>query len=102
MSLLLPEFDHGDTVNVYGEFRGPDGELGDPQTVKVSVKRPDTGVITTKTYDVDVDVIKDGVGKYHLTVDLNAEGTWAARWFSEGTLKAAAEMRFKVKDSDFV
>jgi uncharacterized protein YfaS (alpha-2-macroglobulin family) len=101
MSLLQPEFDYGDTINVHGEFRDPDGVLADPQTVKFSVKKPGSP-ISTKTFGVDIDVIKDAVGKYHLALDLNVEGVWSARSFSEGTLKAAAEMRFKVKDSDFV
>ena len=101
MSLLIPEFDVGDVPRSFGEFRDAAGALADPQTVKVSV-RPPSGVISTYVFGTDAAVVKDSTGKYHIDIDANASGAWAVRWFSEGTGKAAVEMRFKVKKSDFV
>lgn len=97
----LPEFDYGDAPRSFNEFRNFAGVLADPQTVKVSIKKPD-GTITTKIYGTDGEVIKESTGVYRIDVDANAEGVWSIRWFAEGTGKASSEMRFRVKDSDFV
>jgi hypothetical protein len=55
----------------------------------------------TYIYRSDVQVVKASTGLYYIDVDANAVGYWAYRWFSLGTGQAAAERRFKVKDSDF-
>jgi hypothetical protein len=65
--------------------------------VKVSVRTPGR-VVTTYTYGVDVAVVKDSTGNYHIDIDANAAGTWHARWFSTGTGQAAEEMEFFVNN----
>jgi hypothetical protein len=97
----LPEVFNGSAPRSFGEFRNAAGAFADPQTVRVSILKPDLSPITL-TYGVDADVIKDAVGKYHIDLDANIEGVWKVRWFAEGIGKAATEMRFRVLESDFV
>jgi hypothetical protein len=101
VSIHLTEFDVGDAPRSFGEFRNFDGVLTDPQTVKVSIKPPNSPVVT-KIFGTDTEVVKDSDGLFYIDIDANAAGQWAVRWFSEGTGKAAAEMRFHVRRSDFV
>lgn len=97
----LPEVFIGSSPRSFGEFHNIAGALADPQTVRVTILKPGLAPIT-KTYGTDAEVIKDAVGKYHIDLDANVEGVWQVRWFAEGIGKAATEMRFRVKDSDFV
>jgi hypothetical protein len=98
--IAIKEYDLGDAPRCFGEFRNFAGELADPDTVKVSVKDP-AGTITTKIYGTDAAVIKASTGVYYIDVNANAVGSWAYRWFSEGTGQAAAERKFRVKSSEF-
>lgn len=88
--------DLGDRVRVSAVFRRvSDGEAIDPTVVSISVRDPE-GVVTTKVYGTDEDVIKDSVGNYHYDVDVDQAGTWYYRWFSTGAGKAGAEQLFNV------
>lgn len=101
MSHGINEFDIGDAVRCSAEFRNLAGALTDPTTVSVSVKTP-AGVITTKVYGTDAEVIRESAGKFYIDVDATAAGVWFYRFFSTGTGKAAAERQFNVKKSKFV
>lgn len=97
----LPEVFIGSSPRSFGEFRNFAGALADPQTVRVTILTPGLPPVT-KTFGTDAEVIKVEVGKYYIDLDANVEGVWQIRWFAEGIGKAATEIRFRVKDSDFV
>ena len=92
-------YDVGDQVTSSIEFR-QGAALADPTTITCKVEEPD-GTETPYVYPTDPEVIKDAVGKYHLDITVNAEGTWTHRWEGTGAVVAAAEQRFVVRDSAF-
>jgi hypothetical protein len=100
MSQEIPQFDKGDRVLCSGEFRDAGGELVDPATVTFKVKKPG-GSITTYTYGLDVELVKDAVGKYRVEVDVDISGTWFYRFEGTGAAKSAGESEFIVKRSQF-
>jgi hypothetical protein len=59
------------------------------------------GVTTTLTYGVDVALVKDSTGNYHVDVDVTEAGQWWVRFYSTGTNQAAAEDFFLVQTSQF-
>lgn len=73
----------------------------DPDDVFVSVKTP-AAVLTTKEYGVDVEVVKDSTGNYHLDINANEVGIWYVRWFSTGNGQAADEDSFTVEDAEAI
>lgn len=72
----------------------------DPTTVRFRYRR-DAGAITTLVYGTDPEVVKDGTGRYHVELDLNAAGTWHYRFEGTGTHQAAAERSLTVRASSF-
>ena len=50
---------------------------------------------------VDPEVVQDGVGEYHADWTLDEEGGWYYRWEGTGTVIAAAERYFEVRESKF-
>lgn len=74
------QFPLGQTVRVRATFEDPDTlVLVDPNTVTFKVRAPN-GVVTTKTYGVDAEVIKESVGKYLYRLTLSQEGTYRWKW----------------------
>lgn len=92
--------DKGDTVRLRFQFKGVDGLPVDPSTVIAKVKDP-VGVVTTYTYLVDGNFIKDAVGDYHRDIDPTIQGVWKYRGEGTGTNKAAAESAFMIRESEF-
>lgn len=91
--------DLGDLVQVYTdpEFTNSITEAAlDPDTVSVSVRNP-SGDVTTYVYGTDPEVVKDGVGEYHINIDANEAGRWHVRFFSTGNGQAAEERMFVVR-----
>lgn len=90
----------GDLVRCSGEFTDQAGTVLDPTDVFFSVKNP-AGTITTYEYGVDVALVKDSTGNYHVDVDANATGIWYYRFYSTGTGQTAAEGLFTVPVTNF-
>jgi hypothetical protein len=67
-----------------------DGATADPGTLKLKVKAPG-GAVTTLTYGVDADVMRDGLGQFHADIVLPAAGQWAYRWELTAPNTGAAE-----------
>lgn len=98
--MAINSFDVGDLVRLTADFTNIAGTHFDPAAVFCKVKTP-AGVTTTYQYSVDVSVVKDSTGVYHLDVDANLPGNWQVRWYSTGTGQAAAEDVFHIKTSQF-
>ena len=95
----MDEFDKGDKVRVKGEFY-LEGTLTDPAAVIFKYKNP-SGTVTTLTYGVDGDLVKETAGIYHVDVSADTNGHWACRWESTGAAAAADESEFYVRRSQF-
>ena len=95
----LNEYDKGDLIRLTVAFTVADVAT-DPTTVGVKYKKPSGGV-TTKTFPVDPEIVKDSVGNYHIDVPADETGVWSFRWESTGTAQGAEEGQFKVRRSHF-
>lgn len=77
-----------------------DGFLADPGALVVRYRDPE-GNTTTKTYGSDAEVVRDGVGLYHIDVHTDDNGEWAVRWSGTGEAAGAKEYSFHVRQSRF-
>jgi len=91
----MADYETGDLVRCSAAFIDSDGNYLDPTAVLFRFKDP-AGTTTTYTYGVDVELVKDAVGQYHVDVDADAEGVWLYRFESTGTGQAAGEEAFTV------
>jgi len=86
----------GDLVTVDGTLTDANGDELDPTDAFVQYRDP-SGNVATKQYGVDVEVVKDSTGVYHVDVDADEAGTWYYRFYSTGTGQAADESNFEVR-----
>lgn len=93
-------YDKGDIVQVTGAFTNAAAAPQDPTAVVFRMVNP-AGTVTSYTFGVDGQLVKDSVGNYHVDVDASVEGVWHYRWESTGTGQAAEEGQFTVDDSRF-
>ena len=84
----------GDRIRVSATFEAA-GLRTDPTTVVFKFKGP-AGTITTWTFGVDGQLVKDAVGVYRGDIDVTAGGTWSFRWEGTGAAQGAAQDSFTV------
>ena len=96
----MNSYDKGDLVRCTAAFTDAAGSAFDPDTVAFKSRNP-VGSVTTYTYGVDAELVKDSTGNYHVDVDANRVGTWTVRFESTGTGQAAAESQFRIVESEF-
>lgn len=66
----------GETRTIWWTYRRVDtGVYGDPTLVSVRAVAPDS-VITTYTFGVEADIVKDSVGHYHIEFAFPTAGLW--------------------------
>ena len=58
--------------------------------------------MTTYTHGVDVNVIKDDVGRYYVIVNANAPGQWYYRFWSAGFGQTAKEKEFRIRTAQAI
>jgi len=93
----MTEYEIGDLARVSAVFTdGESGDAIDPAVVKLAYK-PEGGELTTLTYGVDEEIVKDSTGHYHADLDIVSPGVWRYRWYSTGAGQAAEEGSFSVK-----
>ena len=90
-------YDIKDAVELVGTFRNTSNALTDPTTVTVFIQKPDGTRISETTPTVTH--VSPGVYSYILTVD--QAGIWRWRFEGTGTVQAADERTFEVKESVF-
>lgn len=73
-----------------------DGAAVDPSTLKLHVKRPPTGIVTTYIFGED-DIVQDDTGHFHFRLALTASGTWKYRWEGTGDATGAFEGAIQVQ-----
>lgn len=67
----------------------------DPTDVYFSYKDP-SGNLTELHYGVDIALVKDDVGEYHVDIDADEEGIWYTRGYATGTGQSAVQGVFQV------
>lgn len=76
-------FDVGDTVRLTATFRDPDGNLMDPASVTLQIRKPSGEVVS-------VPVVRDSTGVYHGDVTVDESGLWTYRWYAPGGAEEGA------------
>lgn len=98
---MAGSYDSGDRIRLKTSTAfNVDGVATDPTTITVQIKKPD-GTVLTYVYGVDAEVVRDGVGLYHVDINLDQVGTWYYRFAGTGACVAAAETEFYVLESEF-
>lgn len=93
-------YDMGDQVRLEATFYSEVEltEAKDPTEITFRVRRPD-GRLTTARFGEGVTVTRDGVGQYHVLVDIDQAGHWHYRWEGTGAVKSAEDATFYVPPS---
>jgi hypothetical protein len=91
----IATYDIGDLPRLTTTFK-VGGVLTDPSAITFAVKRPDD-TLTTYTYGVGGQIVKDSVGTYHVDLSLDQRGLWHYRWTGTGSAEGAEEGRFYVR-----
>lgn len=89
----------GTTIRFYTKtpFSNFAGTAVDPDVVEFSY-RIGNGAITTYVYGVDPELVRDGVGNYHVDIDSeDKQGTWTYSWYGYPTAAHTDPSRTKVK-----
>lgn len=94
-------YPRGTSVKVSVEFRAVEtAALFDPDAVVCLVKAPD-GTESELVYGVDDEVVRDGVGAYHMWVEGDQSGAYYYRWKGDGDTNVANEAEFYIDESAF-
>lgn len=95
-------YDLGDLVKVSAMFKNADtAGVIDPDVINLSVRTP-AGAVTTYTFSVDANLIKEDVGQYYAMISVNQSGYWFYRWWSAGYGQTAKEKEFEVRTAHAV
>lgn len=77
---MIPNsYHHGSLARIEVEFRDADRVLTTPSVVTAHYANP-AGTVTNLTYGVDVALVLDDVGKYHVDITCNRVGQWQYRF----------------------
>lgn len=101
----MDSYDIGDVVSIRtysaaGEgFKDAAGTLADPTTVTLKIEEPD-GTETTYTYAL-AQITRDSAGRFSKSYTPDQSGVHHYRWVGTGTVGAAFEGAFFVRESRF-
>ena len=93
-------YDKGDLVRCSATFKNSAGAEIDPSAVTFKFEDP-SGDATTYVYGIDIELVRDDEGDYHVDISLDESGVWSYRWESTGVGEAAEERYFEVRPSLF-
>lgn len=93
-------YDIGDQVRLSVAFTDSDGVAVDPTVITLKYSNPG-GTVTTLVYETDAAVTRDATGEFYADIVPTTAGIWRYRWYSSGTVTAAAEGSFSVRRSQF-
>lgn len=79
----------GDLVRITAAWTDADGDPADPTAVFAAYSDP-SGNVTTLEYNVDVELVRDSAGNYHVDIDADEAGKWRYRFYSTGTGQASS------------
>ena len=94
-------YDVGDLVRCSVSFKTADGAPRDPTVVKFEWKKPSANNHTEYTYGTDAELVKDGVGNYHVDLSATEAGGWLYRFYATGSGQCAGESYYNVRGSNF-
>ncbi len=93
---MATDYDIGDLVRLSATFTNTAGVVTDPTATTCAIKVP-SGTVTTYTYLVDVDLVRDSAGAFHLDYSPVAEGIHTYRFVGTGACQTAEEKPFYIR-----
>lgn len=96
----MSQYDIGDRRKLVCEVRDEDNVLTDPTVLTFKMLEPDE-VETEYVYGTDAEVVKDSTGIYHVYWDCTQQGVHYWRYEATGTVVAAEEAHFYIRESKF-
>lgn len=100
MSAINAFFLVGQVVRIHAEILGDNGQPADPGTLALHT-RVGGGEVTVRTYGVDAELVRDGVGLYHADLPLEASGVLYYRWETDAPHAGAGEGKLSVAQGRF-
>lgn len=101
--MAINVYDRDDLVRISLTVATSTGSV-DPSPLKFSywALASSSTSVTTLTYGVDNDLIKDNVGAYHVEIYANVEGDWRFEWTSTaGSYRGAQRGQFQITNDVF-
>lgn len=98
--MTINVYDIGDRRKLTAELRDEDGALADPTVLTFYMREPDD-TVTDFVYGTDVELVKDSPGIYHVYWDITQSGFHHWRYEATGTVAAAEEANFTVRQTQF-
>lgn len=91
-------YEIGTSVQVFGSFKDTRGRPFDPAILTCVVQKP-SGVETTHTFGVGVEVVRENKGLFFLWLLTDEVGTWAYSYIGAGVQQVKKTGCFKVYPS---
>jgi hypothetical protein len=91
-------YDIGDRRKLSVDIADENGTAVDPDEVRFLMSEPD-GFVTTYEYGLDPEIVRTGVGSYHLEWDCAEPGNHVWRVEASGNVAVAEEAFFHVRQS---
>lgn len=91
---------NGTSVRLSATFKNDQEALADPTAVTFKI-RVEAGDPTTYVYGADLELVRDGLGLYHVDWPIAADGRHYWRWDGDGAVDAAIEGSFMTQKSAF-
>jgi hypothetical protein len=86
----------GEVVTLSGAFTNPAGAAVDPSVVTFNLREPDA-TFTAFVFGVDAELIRDGIGLYHVDWTTAKVGSHCWGLAGTGTAQAISEGEFEVE-----
>lgn len=96
----MNEYFIGALVRVAASFANAAGAPADPTIVRAKVKKP-SGTVTSYLYGTDVELVRDGLGAFHLDINVDQAEEWCYRFEGTGAVQAVDENNFTVNAGCF-
>lgn len=98
--MTIAVYQKGDLKRFAATFKNSSGTPTDPSAVTFKYTKP-SGTTTTLTYSVDVALVKDSTGVYHVDLSLSEKGRWYYQWKGTGAVEEVEEGEFEVFSGAF-
>ena len=93
---MATDYDIGDLVRLSATFTNTAGAVTDPTATTCSIRVP-SGTVTTHTYGVSADLVRDSTGLFHLDYSPTVEGIHNYRFVGTGACQTAEEKPFYIR-----
>lgn len=90
--------DIGDRVRIAVAFRDSSGFFGDPTTITYRNKNITLGTVTEYIFGVNVELVKDSTGNYHVDWTYPSAGVWVHQMKGAGAIGATTQVEEIVEE----